>query len=137
MAGSLTLLLAGCGKSADQQHEDIVRCGGFQSAFATMTAAQPLTNAPAVDAAGKFVNGVIVGLQGVENEKFPGKSVVVFEAIPAEALKQYAAAMDPAKASRLEDEGEKLVATFAQSNDSDGAIAYYGRCLSTFRDLGN
>lgn len=61
---------------------------------------------------------------------------VLSPAIPGEAVKQYSDTMDPARVSRLEEDGLNTLKGFADKNDPDGAMAFYNSCISEYQDLG-
>jgi hypothetical protein len=120
LTAALTLGLSGCGKSVDETHETIVKCAGFDSGFmaagmATGIAGMGAANQPGADTsaltnAQSFMNTV---QQTLQTDNITAGSV-----IPADAVKRYTDAMDPAKATRLQIE----VVEYSASGDRRGTV---------------
>ncbi len=53
------------------------------------------------------------------------------------AAQQYATKMDPAKVTRLSQEGASSAAELLRNNDASGIANYMKGCVSTYKDLGS
>jgi hypothetical protein len=118
-AAALTVLaLAGCGKSADAKREDIVRCSGFSLALLNVTPGSPLE----VSAEAALTKD----------------GISARDTLPLGSAGQtYASQMDPAKVTRLAQEGSASAMDLIHKNDADGIADYLKGCVSTYKDLGS
>jgi hypothetical protein len=117
-AALVAFLLAGCGKSADAKREDIVRCSGFSLALINLRPGSPLERSTeaALEKAG----------------------ITAGDTMPLGAAAQkYANAMDPAKVTRLAQEGSAAATGFIQKNDANGIADYLKGCVAAYKDLGS
>jgi hypothetical protein len=109
--------LAGCGKSADTKREDIVRCGGFSLTLIKIQPGSPLESATE----SALTKGGISA-----NDTLPLGG----------AAQTYAATMDPAKVSRLSQEGSSSASDLIRTKDANGIVDYLKSCVATYKDLG-
>jgi hypothetical protein len=119
LLATIATALSGCGKSVDAKREDIVKCSGFSlSILMNMKSGSSLENAAEAALAkdGITVNDTIA----VGN-----------------AAQQYAAKMDPAKVTRLSQEGATSATELLRNSDAGGLANYMKGCVSTYKDLGS
>jgi hypothetical protein len=111
--------LTGCGKSADAKREDIVKCSGFSlSIMMNMKSGSSLERAAEAALA---KDGITVNdTMAVGN-----------------AAQQYAAKMDPAKVTKLSQEGASSATELLGNNDASGVANYMKGCVSTYKELGS
>lgn len=118
MAGLAVVALAGCGKSVDAKREDIVRCSGFSLALLNVRPGSPL--AVSTDAA--------LSKDGISAR----------DTLPlGGAAQTYASQMDPAKVTRLAQEGSAAAMNLINKNDAGGIADYLKGCVATYKDLGS
>jgi hypothetical protein len=118
LAALAIVALAGCGKSVDAKREDIIKCSGFSMALITVPAGSPLLSS--VEASLRKD-----GITGAETFSMSA------------AAQKYASAMDPAKVTRLAQEGSSAAAGFVRNNDASGIADYLKGCVATYKDLGS
>jgi hypothetical protein len=118
-AAAMSIALTGCGKSADAKREDIVKCSGFSlSIMMNMKSGSSLEKAAEAALA---KDGITVSdTMAVGN-----------------AAQQYAAKMDPAKVTRLTQEGSSSAIELLRANDASGVASYMKGCVSAYKDLGS
>jgi hypothetical protein len=95
----------------------MVRCSGFSLALINLRPGSPLERSTeaAVEKAG----------------------ITAGDTMPLGAAGQkYANAMDPAKVTRLAQEGSSVATGFIQKNDANGIADYLKGCVATYKDLG-
>jgi hypothetical protein len=118
-----TLLIAGCGKSVAERHEEAIRCGAFSYALRPLLLSKSSPLNAALDTA--------MAKSGITGDKdTQGMALMA-----AGATDFYAKSIDPAKVLQLRQEGqadgEKLIA----DNDADGIANYMKNCIDTFKSL--
>lgn len=118
LAAGIALLLAGCGKSADAKREDIVRCSGFSLALINLRPGSPLEQS---------TEAALAKLGITANDTIPLGG----------AAQKYASAMDPARVTRLSQEGASIATGLIQKNDASGIADYLNGCVATYKDLGS
>jgi hypothetical protein len=110
--------LVGCGPSADAKREDIVRCSGFSLALLNVRPGSPLE--VSTDAA--------LSKDGISAR----------DTLPlGGAAQTYASQMDPAKVTRLAQEGSASAMGLINKNDAGGIADYLKDCVATYKDLGS
>jgi hypothetical protein len=110
--------LAGCGESADAKREDIVRCSGFSLTLLNVRPGSPL----------EVSTEAALSTDGISaRDTFPLGG----------AGQTYANQMDPAKVTRLAQEGSAAAMNLINKNDAGGIADYLKGCVSTFKDLGS
>lgn len=115
LAVAIMFALAGC-KSTEDKREDIVRCSGF--IMGLIMSGAPVSSATEAALARDGVTGQ--------------------DTLPlGEAARQYASTMEPAKVSRLAQEGSASAAALARNNDANGIADYLKSCVATYKDLGS
>lgn len=114
VAGVTALALVGC-RSADDKREDMVKCSGFTVGL--MMSGSTIT--PAMQAA--------LSKEGIT----PGDTLPL-----AAAAQKYASTMEPAKVTRLAQEGSASATDLLRRNDADGIADYLKSCVATYKDLG-
>lgn len=118
-AAALTVLaLAGCGKSVDAKREDIIKCSAFSLALITVPGGSPLLSSVEASLTKDGITGA---------ETFSMSS----------AAQQYARGLDPAKVTRLAQEGSSAAADLVRNNDANGIADYLKGCVATYKDLGS
>lgn len=114
---TVTLALSSC-KSADAKREDIVRCSGFSLALINLRPGSPLEQS---------TEAALAKLGITANDTIPLGG----------AAQKYASAMDPARVTRLSQEGASTATGLIQKNDASGIADYLNGCVATYKDLGS
>lgn len=115
LAAVTALALTGC-RWGDDKREDIVKCSGFTMGL--MMSGSTLT--PAMQAA--------LTKAGIT----PGDTLPL-----AGAAQKYASTMEPAKVTRLAQEGSASATDFLRKKDAEGIAGYLKDCVATYKDLGS
>lgn len=112
---TVALALSSC-KSADAEREDIIRCYGFSLGLL-------MIQLPVITQA-----NTLLTQQGITGA----------DTVPlGQAAQRYASSMDPAKASRLSEEGRDAATDLIRKNDAQGIASYIKGCVDTYKDLGS
>jgi hypothetical protein len=108
--------VSGCGRSTAQKQEQIVGCAGFSAGLLGI-AFSPL---------GSSVNDIL------QKDNITLQDTIAMGA----AAESYGAKMDPARVSRLAQEGAAAASKLIQDNDAHAIADYLQSCESTFKYLG-
>ncbi len=114
---AVALALSSC-KSVDAKREDIVRCTGFSLALINLRSGSPLEQS---------TEAALAKLGITANDTIPLGG----------AAQKYASAMEPARVTRLSQEGASIATGLIQKNDASGIADYLNGCVATYKDLGS
>jgi hypothetical protein len=118
LAALAILALAGCGKSVDAKREDIIKCSAFSMGLINVPPGSPLLSSVEASLTKDGITGAQTFSMG-------------------NAAQKYASTMDPAKVTRLAQEGSSAAADLVRNKDANGIADYLKGCVSTYKDLGS